>query len=69
MYNSNDRKQNRRNLRLSWYVTASGRPELCSSWSLQDSPMAAEGACLGPCEPRNQPVTEACETETIAACA
>ena len=69
MYNIRTPREDRRKLRLTWFVTASARPELGSRWVLEGLPLIGDetGASRGAI--RNQPVTEACETETIAECA
>lgn len=68
MFNIYVRNENRRKLRLTWFVTEGARPQLRSRWLMQDSPDTVKGIENPVSELRNPPVTKACDTETIAAC-
>jgi hypothetical protein len=67
MLNIHVRNENRK-LRLTWFVMEGARPQLLSRWSVRDSPHNSKAIQGALDEDRNQPVTKACDTETIAAC-
>jgi hypothetical protein len=67
MFNIHVRNENRRTLRLTWFVTEGARPKLRSRWLIQYSPDTVKGIENAVSELRNQPVTKECDTETIAA--
>lgn len=68
MFNIRVCNENRRTLRLAWFVTEGARPELRSRWLVQDSLDHVSRIRRALSEDRNRPVTKACDTETIAAC-
>jgi hypothetical protein len=67
MFNIYVGNENRRELRLTWFVTEGARPQLRSRWLIQDSPDTVKGIENAFSELRNQPVTKACDTQMIAA--
>jgi hypothetical protein len=67
MCNIITRREVRRTLRLTWYLTAGVRRELCCRWTVAEALFSTE--LNGRLGARNQPVTKACDTEPIADCA
>ncbi|MFZ1135168.1 MAG: hypothetical protein WAN69_09495 [Candidatus Korobacteraceae bacterium] len=59
--------QDRRVLRRTWYLTESVCPELRCRWILEED--GASTGYNGTDEERNQSVTNACDTHTMASCA
>ena len=56
-------------LRRTWYLTEGVRPELRSRWIIEELPVAQQAEAARDCGESNEPVTEACDTETMPACA
>lgn len=67
MFNMHDGKAKGRTLRRIWHLTGEGQPKLRSQWIVEATTVSTE--CRQDRAQRNQPVTEACDTETIAECA
>ena len=59
-------REDRRILRLTWFLTDGARPDLRSRWLTEDLHLTGEEAGVGYGEFRNHSVTGKCETETIA---
>jgi len=54
-------------LRRTWYL--SNDHVLCARWTIEETAPSIEGVLLSVCTESNQPVTKACETQTMAKCA
>ncbi len=60
-------EEERRTLRLVWYLTGGVKPGLRCRWNMNETPLSTQPT--GGTRKRNQSVTKACDTEPTVVCA
>ncbi|HEY4932149.1 MAG TPA: hypothetical protein VII23_11305 [Terriglobales bacterium] len=66
MFNIRADNENRRTLRLTWFVAEGNQSELRYRWLIHGSKDIAEDVRFGSSESSNLSLTKSCETEMIA---